>query len=253
MKIEKEYKLNNDVYLNMNWNKKYSKYYRHRRIDRKVVNLTEYNRFLEILNQTKGIHNALNEFMKYDFIYHSNKIEGSAFNIEDLQMLFEKNIVTGTHTLDDVQETVNSFYTFDLVIDSVDKDLTLDMIKSWHGSLMYRTKLYDLGLAGVFKKYQNKILGAKFDTANPLEVEDKLNILMNNFYSLEKVTIEDIARFHLEFETIHPFQDGNGRIGRFIYLKQLLDNRLGLKYMNGETSGEYKKALGSSTSEDVKS
>jgi len=76
--------------------------------------------------------------------------------------------------------------------------------------------LYDMGLAGVLKKYQNKILEADFETASPLEVEDKLNILIYNFNLLEKVTIEDIARFHLEFELIHPFQDGNGRIGRFI-------------------------------------
>lgn len=212
----------------------------------------DYERFLQILNLTKGIHNSLNELLKYDFIYHSNKIEGSTFTTEALQMLFEKNIVMGTHTLDDVQETVNSFYTFDLVIDSIDKELTLDMIKEWHASLMYRTRLYDLGLAGVFKKYQNKILGANFDTANPWEVEDKLNDIIKKYYSLKKVTIDDIARFHWAFESIHPFQDGNGRIGRFIYLKQLLDNRLGLKYMNGETSSEYKKALGSSTNDNIK-
>lgn len=59
--------------------------------------------------------------------------------------------------------------------------------------------------------------------------------------SLEKVTIENISRFHLVFEVISPFKDGNGRIGRFIYLKQLLDNRLELKYMNGESTEEYKK------------
>ena len=211
----------------------------------------DYDKFLEILNLTKGIHNSLNEMLKYDFIYHSNKIEGSTFTTEALQMLFEKNIVMGTHTLDDVQETVNSFYTFDLVIDSIDKELTLDMIKEWHSSLMYRTKLYDLGLAGVFKKYQNKILGANFDTASPWEVEDKLNELIQKYYTLKSATIEDIAKFHLEFEVIHPFQDGNGRIGRFIYLKQLLDNRLELKYMNGETSSEYKKALASSTSDNI--
>lgn len=211
-----------------------------------------YNRFLQILKETKGIHNSLNEILKYDFIYHSNKIEGSTFTTEALQMLMEKNIVTGTHTLDDVQETVNSFYTFDLVIDSLDKPLTLEMIKEWHGSLMYRTRLYDLGLAGVFKKYSNKILGANFDTASPWEVEDKLNILINIFNNLKEVTIEDIAKFHLEFERIHPFQDGNGRIGRFIFLKQLLDNRLSLKYMNGETSIEYKKALEESTNNNVK-
>ncbi len=211
-----------------------------------------YNRFLQILKETKGIHNSLNEILKYDFIYHSNKIEGSTFTTEALQMLMEKNIVTGTHTLDDVQETVNSFYAFDLVIDSLDKPLTLEMIKEWHGSLMYRTRLYDLGLAGVFKKYSNKILGANFDTASPWEVEDKLNILINIFNNLKEVTLEDIAKFHLEFERIHPFQDGNGRIGRFIFLKQLLDNRLSLKYMNGETSIEYKKALEESTNNNVK-
>lgn len=212
----------------------------------------DYERFLQVLKETKGIHNSLNEILKYDFIYHSNKIEGSTFTTEALQLLFEKNIVQGTHTLDDVQETVNSFYTFDMVIDTLDKKLTLEMIKEWHSSLMYRTRLYDLGLAGVFKKYANKILGADFDTANSWEVEEKINNLIENFYSLKKVTIDDIAKFHFEFEFIHPFQDGNGRIGRFIYLKQLLDNRLELKYMNGESAEEYKKALGESSVNNIK-
>lgn len=210
-----------------------------------------YNRFLKTLKETKGIHNSLNEILKYDFIYHSNKIEGSTFTTEALQMLMEKNIVTGTHTLDDVQETVNSFYTFDLVIDSLNVSLTLEMIKEWHGSLMYRTRLYDLGLAGVFKKYPNKILGAEFNTASPLEVEDKLNNLIDKFNDLKNVTIEEIAKFHLVFEQIHPFQDGNGRIGRFIFLKQLLENELPLKYMNGESSEEYKKALANSTEDNI--
>lgn len=212
----------------------------------------DYKEFLKVLQETKGLHNSLNEILKYDFIYHSNKIEGSTFTTEALQLLFEKNIVQGTHKLDDVQETVNSFYTFDMVIDTLDKKLTIDMVKEWHGSLMYRTSLYDMGLAGVLKKYQNKILGANFEMASPLEVEDKLNILINNFNLLEKVTIDDIARFHLEFEIIHPFQDGNGRIGRFIYLKQLLDNRLPLKYMNGESAEVYKKSLGVSSVENIK-
>lgn len=211
-----------------------------------------YDKFLKILKETKGIHNSLNEVLKYDFIYHSNKIEGSTFTTEALQFLFEKNIVMGIHTLDDVQETVNSFYTFDMVLDTIDKKLTLQMIKEWHASLMYRTKLYDMGLAGVFKKYQNKILGAKFDTANPWEVEDKLNQIVNEFYNLQEVSSYDLARFHLEFERIYPFQDGNGRIGRFIYLKQLLDNRLDLKYMNGESADDYKRALEESSVNNVK-
>ncbi len=121
--------------------------------------------------------------------------------------------------MDDVQETVNSFYTFNLVIETLNAPLSLTMIKEWHSSLMYRTRLYDLGLAGVFKKYQNKILGANFNTADPLGVESKLLNLINEYNSLENVKLEDIARFHLIFEQIHTFQDGNGRIGRFIFLK----------------------------------
>ena len=73
------------------------------------------------------------------------------------------------------------------------------MLKEWHASLMYRTRLYDLGLAGVFKKYANKILGANFETANPWEVEDKLNVLINRFNNLKEATLEEIAKFHLVF------------------------------------------------------
>ena len=96
------------------------------------------------------------------------------------------------------------------------------------------------------------LLGDKFDTANPWEVEDKLNNIIEKFYNLNIVTIYDIASFHFEFECINPFQDGNGRIGRFIYLKQLLDNRLELKYMNGESADEYKRALEESASGNIK-
>lgn len=213
--------------------------------------LKMYDRFLKVLKETNGINNSLNQILKYDFIYHSNKIEGSTFTTEALQMLIEKNIVTGTHTLDDVQETVNSFYIFDLVIDTLGIPLSLSMIKEWHSSLMYRTRLYDLGLSGIFKKYPNKILGANFDTADPLDVECKLSSLLDEYNNLANVNLKDIAKFHLLFEQIHPFQDGNGRIGRFIFLKQLLENKLPLKYMNGESSEEYKKSLANSTNDDV--
>ncbi|EJT5937229.1 Fic family protein [Clostridium perfringens] len=212
----------------------------------------DYDRFLNTLIQTKGLKNSLNQILKYDFIYHSNKIEGSTFTTEALQILMEKNVVMGTHTLDDVQETVNSFYTFDLVLEELNKPLNLEMIKQWHGSLMYRTRLYDMGLSGVFKKYPNKIMGANFDVAEPHEVEDKLSRLINVYNKIKNPTIEDICIFHLEFERIHPFQDGNGRIGRFIFLKQLLENKLPLRYMNGETAKKYKKALNESSISDIK-
>ncbi|ELC8395540.1 Fic family protein [Clostridium perfringens] len=212
----------------------------------------DYDRFLKVLIETNGIKNALNYILKYMFIYNSNKIEGSRFTIWTLQMLMEKNVVTGTHTLDDVQETMNSFYTFDLVLESLGEKLNLEMIKLWHSSLMYRTRLYDMHLAGVFKKYGNKILGANFETVEPQEVEYRLSKLIDKYNNLSKPTMEDICRFHLEFEKIHPFQDGNGRIGRFIYLKQILENKFAFKYMKGESAMEYKKALGNCSEDTVK-
>lgn len=211
----------------------------------------DYDKFLDTLRLTKDINNSLYKILQYDFIYHSNKIEGSTFTTEALQMLIEKNVVTGTHTLDDIQSSVNSFYTMDLVLDDLNKPLSISMINYWHGSLMYRTRLYEMGLAGVLKKFPNKILGTNFDTVQPYEVEDRLTKLIYDYNKLEKPTLEDICKFHLEFEKIHPYQDGNGRIGRFIFLKQLLENKLPLKYMNGETSDDYKKALDNSTKDNV--
>lgn len=126
------------------------------------------------------------------------------------------------------------------------------MIKLWHSSLMYRTRLYDMRLSGVFKKYGNKILGVNFETAEPQEVEYRLNELIDKYNDIRKPTMEDICRFHLEFEKIHPFEYGNGRIGRFIYLKQILENKFAFKYMNGESAMEYKKALGSCSENNVK-
>ena len=126
------------------------------------------------------------------------------------------------------------------------------MLKEWHASLMYRTRLYDMGLVGVFKKYGNKILGTNFNTAEPHEVEYRLNEIIEEYNNLSKPTIEDICKFHLDFEKIHPFQDGNGRIGRFIFLKQTLENRFCLKYMNGESAMEYKEALSNCTEVNVK-
>ncbi|MGV3076329.1 Fic family protein, partial [Clostridium baratii] len=125
--------------------------------------------------------------------------------------------------------------------------------------LMYRTSLYDMGLSGIFKRILYKIIGVNFITSELFEVEDRLNGLIDWFYSKESQTLEDILKFHLIFEKLHPSQDGNGRIGRFIYiyiyiyinLKQILYSRSELKYMNGETSDEYKTALMLSTGTDV--
>nr|WP_027639079.1 Fic family protein [Clostridium cadaveris] len=76
------------------------------------------------------------------------------------------------------------------------------------------------------------IIGTNAKIAQPFEVQPKLDELFQWYYNLKKVTIEDISEFHVRFELIHPFQDGNGRIGRFLMLKQMLENRLPIKIVS---------------------
>lgn len=194
----------------------------------------DYNRFLDILIQTKGLNNSLNQVLKYDFIYHSNKIDGSNFTIETLQLLAEKKIVSGTHYLDDVYISFNSFIAIDLVLDCLNTPLTLEGIIEWFKALIQRTKIGD----------------SEIELYNR-EAEDELNELIKKYNSTDKQTIKTICKFYLEFDKIQYFKFYNGRIGRFILLKQLLENELPLKYINGETANDYKKALQESTVDNI--
>ena len=194
----------------------------------------DYNIFLNILTQTKGLNNSLNQILKYDFIYHSNKIDGSNFTIETLQLLAEKKIVSGTHNLDDVYISFNSFIVMDLVLDCLNIPLTLERIIEWFKALIQRTKIGD----------------SEIELYNR-EAEDELNELIKKYNSTDKQTIKNICKFHLEFNKIRYFKFYNSRISRFIFLKQLLENKLPLKYMNGESAKEYKKALQESTVDNI--
>ncbi|SUY39747.1 Fic family protein [Clostridium perfringens] len=194
----------------------------------------DYNRFLDILIQTKGLNNSLNQVLKYDFIYHSNKIDGSNFTIEILQLLAEKKIISGTHYLDDVYISFNSFIVMDLVLDCINTSLTLERLINWYRTLIYRTRIRD----------------SRIELYNR-EAEEELNELIKKYNSVDKQTIKNICKFHLEFNKIRYFKFYNGRIGRFIFLKQLLENKLPLKYMNGESTNDYKKALQESTVDNI--
>lgn len=194
----------------------------------------DYNRFLDILIQTKGLNNSLNQVLKYDFIYNSNKIDGSNFTIEILQLLAEKKIVSGTHYLDDVYISFNSFIVMDLVLDCINTSLTLERLINWYRTLIYRTRIGD----SIIELYNR-------------EAEEELNELIKKYNSVDKQTIKNICKFHLEFNKIRYFKFYNGRIGRFIFLKQLLENKLPLQYMNGESTNDYKKALQESTVDNI--
>ena len=201
------------------------------------------NKFLNSLLETKDLKNSLYSILKHNFLYHSNKIEGSTFTTEALALLLDKNVVTGKHTLDDVQETVNSSYVFNTIVETLGTPITHSFLKNIHASLMFNTTLHQRGFSGIYKTIPNMIIGTDTKVAQPFEVEPKLDELFEWYYSLKEVTIDDIAQFHYRFELIHPFQDGNGRIGRFLMLKQMLENNLPILIVSWDTEDLYRNAL----------
>lgn len=199
--------------------------------------------FIDALLETKEFKNSLYSILKHSFLYHSNKIEGSTFTTEALALLLDKNVVTGKHTLDDVQETVNSSYVFDQVVNTLGKKIDDLFLKDLHARLMFNTTMHQRGYAGVYKTIPNMIIGAKVKVAQPFEVQSRLDELLHWYYNLDNITLDDIAAFHYKFELIHPFQDGNGRIGRFLMLKQMLENNLPIKIVSWDSEDLYRESL----------
>ena len=189
------------------------------------------------------ISNSLYEDIKIEFLYHSNHLEGSTFSKEELDKLLNEKQVFGNHSLDDVIETRNSLEVFDQVIHDCDEMLDKFMLFHWQRILKKGTVDDEIHNTGMWKKYENKLRGIDLKLARPEEVDNLMYNLLADYNELSTPTIKDIADFHYKFEMIHPFQDGNGRIGRFIILKQCLDKNIDLIAIDNEYGDEYKKAL----------
>ena len=138
---------------------------------------------------------------------------------------------------------VNSSYVFDTIVKTLEENITHSYLKNLHSSLMFNTTLHSKGYAGIYKTIPNMIIVTNAKIAQPFEVEPKLDELLEWYYSIENVTLDDIAQFHYRFELIHPFQDGNGRIGRFLMLKQMLENNLPIVIVSWDTEDLYRNAL----------
>ncbi len=194
---------------------------------------------INAMQKLSKIKNSVYDDIKIEFLYHSNKLEGSTFNLEQLNVLLEENMVVGEHSINDVQETINSLELFDFVIQTLNEKLTDRLLREYHSILKKNTSDENYGFVRVYKKIPNKLRNVDIKLAEPYEVEELIRILLKN-----KITsIEDIADFHRKFEHIHPFQDGNGRIGRFIILRQCLENNIDLIAIDDEYNKEYKEAL----------
>ena len=189
------------------------------------------------------ITNSIYEDLKIEFLYHSNHLEGSTFSKDELEKLLTEKKVEGSHSLDDIIETKNSLEVFDQVIIDSGEKLDKFMLFNWHKLLKKGTVDDEIHNIGMWKKYENKLRAVDLKLALPVEVDNLMFNLLSDYNELETVTLKDIADFHYKFEKIHPFQDGNGRIGRFIILKQCLEWNIDLIAIDDKYDDKYRNAL----------
>ena len=194
------------------------------------------------MQKLSKIKNSAYDAIKIEFLYHSNKLEGSTFSKENLIDLLESKKVNGEHFLDDVIETRNSLELFDEVINTLNKPLDKYLLWDWHRILKKGSIDDEIGNIGRWKKYENKLLSTDLKLCEPNLVENNIFNLLEDWKESKK-DIFAIANFHQRFEHIHPFQDGNGRIGRFIILRQCIENNVDLIAIDDEYNKEYRNAL----------
>ena len=186
---------------------------------------------LQILREQKtakmtgGIYHKI----QIDLTYNSNHIEGSRLTHDQTRYIFETNTIVFENEIvnvDDVIETANHFRCIDMVIDSAGSMLTEKFIKELHSVLKSGTSdsRKDWFAVGEDKKLPNEVGGN--DTTLPERVADEMRKLLASYNELSSKTFEDIVAFHVAFERIHPFQDGNGRIGRLILFKECLKHNI---------------------------
>ena len=184
------------------------------------------NPILQTLREEKEakISGGLYHELQVRMTYNSNHIEGSRLTEDQTRLIFETNTlnVGDGVPVDDVLETVHHFRAIDYVIDSADQVLTEDIIKKLHYILKHDTKdsTLDWFAVGDYKKRPNVVGGR--ETAKPKDVPAQMKKLIDEYNAKQDITVNDIIAFHAEFEKIHPFQDGNGRVGRLVVLKECL-------------------------------
>ena len=170
-----------------------------------------------------GIYHKL----QVEMTYNSNHMEGSKLTHDQTRFIYETKTIgvqDSAVNVDDVMETINHFRCIDLAIDFAKRKLSETFIKQLHRILKTNTEdsKKTWFMIGDYKLYEN-IAGDR-ETVHPDKVKDEMKKLLSNYLKKDKHTFEEIVEFHVDFERIHPFQDGNGRVGRLIAFKECLKN-----------------------------
>lgn len=188
------------------------------------------NPILQILREEKAakISGGLYHELQVRMTYNSNHIEGSRLTEDQTRLIFETNTldIGDGVPVDDILETVHHFRAIDFVIDCAEEPLSEETVKKLHYILKHDTKdsTLDWFAVGEYKRRPNVVGGR--ETAKPKDVPARMKKLIDDYNSKPEITVEDIICFHADFEKIHPFQDGNGRVGRLIALKECLRHNI---------------------------
>lgn len=184
---------------------------------------------LQVLREQKQmkIKGGIYHRTQIDLTYNSNHIEGSRLTHDQTRYIFETNTIGiegESVRVDDIMETVNHFRCIDLIIDRAEESLTESLLKELHQILKNGTSdsRKDWFAVGEYKRLPNEVGGN--ETTAPEKVHREIKTLLKEYNSKKNKTFEDIIDLHQRFEAIHPFQDGNGRVGRLIMFKECLAN-----------------------------
>lgn len=186
---------------------------------------------LERLREEKktSLKGGIYHKIQIELTYNSNHIEGSKLTHDQTRYIFETNTICIENyslNVDDIIETANHFKCIDMIIDNAIYKLTEKFIKELHFTLKSGTSdsRKDWFNVGEYKKLPNEVGGK--ETASPEEVSEKIKELLKAYNEKNEHSLEEIIEFHYQFESIHPFQDGNGRVGRLIMFKECLKNNI---------------------------
>ena len=189
------------------------------------------SQLLNVLREQKSsrLKGSIYHRTQIDLTYNSNHIEGSKLTHDQTRYIFETNTIGITDqavNVDDIVETVNHFRCIDYIIDHAEEKLTESLIRQLHLILKSGTSdsKKDWFMVGDYKRLPNEVGG--MDTCPPEEVHKQIKALLSEYNAIRQRTLEDILDFHVRFERIHPFQDGNGRVGRLIMFKECLANHI---------------------------
>lgn len=215
-------------------------------LDASFDDILEINHILQTLDKERmlKLSGGLYHETQVRLTYNSNHIEGSRLTEDQTRYIFETKTLgnlPSNVTLDDVVETNNHFKCIDYIIQNATMELSEIFITNLQFKLKEGTNFATTYGAGKYKTLPNTVGG--IETTRPEDVAKEMKELLKWYNSLKKVTFEDIVEFHYKFECIHPFQDGNGRVGRLIMFKECLKNNIVPFYIDDKYKHEYYNGL----------